>query len=107
MSTVAMKPNTGAPFGNSMLAVLTGFGQRRTLLSPLIKKRQPKMSRRTASAINTTDEGSKAFLLAIRQTNDANIVTRQLVVNYQGVLPVFQLLPNLSTKQLEFDCFSR
>jgi hypothetical protein len=72
MSTVAMKPKTGAPLGNSMLAVLTGFGQRRTLLSPLIKKRQPKMSRRTASAINTTDEGSKAFLLAIRQTNDAN-----------------------------------
>src|SRR5262247_379845 len=82
MSTVAMKPNTGAPLGNSMLAVLTGFGQRRPLLSPLIKKRQPKMTRRTASAINTRDEVSKAFLLPVRQTNDANysesVACRQL-----------------------------
>jgi hypothetical protein len=30
--------------------------QRRTLLRPLIKNRQPKMIRRTASAINTRDE---------------------------------------------------
>src|SRR5262245_5202614 len=99
MSTVAMKPNTGAPVGNSILAVLIGFGQRRTLLTPLIKKRQPKMTRRTASAINTTDEGSKAFLLPVRQTNDANYSEsagfRQLPV----LLSVVQLLPNLSTNK--------
>jgi hypothetical protein len=73
MSTVATKPKKGAPLGNSMLAVLTGFGQRRMLLRPLIKKRQPKMIRRTVSATNTNDAGSKAFLLpTLRQTNDGN-----------------------------------
>src|SRR4029434_3658092 len=86
MSTVAMKPNTGAPLGNSILAVLTGFGQRRTLLSPLIKKRQPKMSRRTASAIKTRDGDSKACLLPVRQTNDANysesVACRQLLCRF-------------------------
>jgi hypothetical protein len=45
-----------------MLAVFTGFGQRRTLLRPLIKKRQPKITLRIASAINTAVEFSKNFL---------------------------------------------
>ena len=68
-----MKPKTIAPLGNSILAVLTGFGQRRMLLRPLIKKRQPKMIRKTVSAINTNDAGSKAFLLVpLRQANDGN-----------------------------------
>ena len=68
-----MKPKTIAPLGKSILAVLTGFGQRRMLLRPIIKKRQPKMIRRTVSAINTNDAGSKAFfLLPLRQTNDGN-----------------------------------
>src|SRR4030095_1713869 len=72
MSTVAMKPKTGAPLGNRILAVLAGCGQRRMLLRPLIKNRQPKMIRRTVSAIDTRDVGSKVFLLSVRQTNDAN-----------------------------------
>jgi hypothetical protein len=41
------------------------------------------MSRRTASAIKTRDGGSKAFLLPVRQTNDANysesVACRQLL----------------------------
>jgi hypothetical protein len=41
-----------------MLAVFTGFGQRRTLLKPLIKKRQPKITRKNASARPTRVECS-------------------------------------------------
>src|SRR5262245_33521553 len=88
MSTVAMKPNTGAPLGNSILAVLTGFGQRRTLLSPLIKKRQPKMSRRTASAIKTRDGGSKLSTCQFVKQMTQTIVSRWLAVNYSCVLSV-------------------
>src|SRR4029453_2301591 len=86
MSTVAMKPKTGAPLGNRILAVLTGFGQRRMLLRPLIKKRQPKMIRRTVSAIDTRDVGSKVFLLSVRQTNDGNYSECVACRNYLRVL---------------------
>src|SRR4030095_8173783 len=86
MSTVAMQPKTGAPLGNSILAVCTGFGQRRTLLSPLIKKRQPKMIRRTVSAINTRDAGSKFSSYQFVKQMTRTIVSRWLAVNYSGVL---------------------
>src|SRR5215475_9215897 len=87
ISTVAMKPNRGAPLGKSILAVLTGFGQRRTLLSPLIKKRQPKMTRRTASVINTTDEGSKLSSCQFVKQMTQTIVSRRLAVNYRCLYP--------------------
>jgi hypothetical protein len=60
MRTVATKPKKDAPLGNRMLAVVTGFGQRRILLRPLIKKRQPRIALRAASAIGVRDVGSKA-----------------------------------------------
>jgi hypothetical protein len=41
-----------------MDAVLTGFGQRRMLLNPLINIRQPRMTRSTASAAKRTMECS-------------------------------------------------
>jgi len=50
IKNVATKPKKVAPFGNRMLAVFTGLGQRRTLLSPLISIRQPRIARSTASA---------------------------------------------------------
>src|SRR4029434_1609817 len=82
MSTVAMKPKTGAPVGNRILAVLTGFGQRRMLLRPLIKKRQPKMIRRTVSAMDTRDVVSTVLLLSVHLRNDGNysecVACRQL-----------------------------
>ena len=43
-----------------MLAVVTGLGQRVTLLMPLINMRQPKIARSSASASSTSVEVSKA-----------------------------------------------
>jgi hypothetical protein len=60
-----MKPKKTDPLGNKMLAVLTGLGQRRQLLRPLIKKRQPKMTRNIASATETRVACSKAYLLMV------------------------------------------
>jgi hypothetical protein len=50
IKNVATKPKKVAPFGNRMLAVFTGLGQRRTLLNPLINMRQPRITRSAASA---------------------------------------------------------
>jgi hypothetical protein len=62
MSRVAINQKKSAHLGNRILAVFSGFGQRRKLLRPLIKKRQPKMTLRIASAINTAVEASNNFL---------------------------------------------
>ncbi len=72
MSTVAAKPKKKAPLGNRMLAVRTGLGQRRMLLTPLIKKRHPKIIRSTVSANKTRYVGSNVVLPRVRQRNDRN-----------------------------------
>lgn len=60
-----------------MLAVLTGLGQRRTLLSPLISIRQPKMTRSVASVSNTIVECSNGVLLLLDRNGNfgRNIVS--------------------------------
>jgi hypothetical protein len=67
---VAMKPKNVAPLGKRMLAVFTGLGQRVTLLIPLINRRQPKITRSSASATRTNVECSKVTsLLRHRERN--------------------------------------
>src|SRR5689334_22055042 len=58
---VATKPKKEAPVGNRMLAVCTGLGQRRTLLSPLINMRQPRTTLSAASPIIMRVECSNDF----------------------------------------------
>ncbi len=60
-----------------MLAVLTGLGQRRTLLNPLISMRQPKMTRSVASVSNTIVESSNGILLLLDRNGNfgRNIVS--------------------------------
>ena len=81
---VATKPKTVAPFGNKMLAVFTGLGQRRMLLRPLIKKRQPRMVLNISSAIGSQAGVSNAILgVSMLKRIDANIVRRWTIVNGQ------------------------
>ena len=78
-----MKPKNAAPRGKRMLAVLIGLGHRRILLRPLTNMRQPRTTRRAASANTINVECSKAlFLSSFCAINVAHYTSATHMVKY-------------------------